>query len=188
MTVNMLQYTTMGPSLALRKACSTRRLHLIFRHCSFACSPHRPSVTGYVKIGPSKRYPAFSSACYGTSNRMRSYPVRDPAAGVQACDTDVVRPNEYTAGRWLKQDKLQRDARHLDFDFAALTAKAIALCPKARSVSACTKLESGFNKAFLYTMDSGERIVARVPTPIAGPRRLTTNSEVATIAYSKRVL
>jgi hypothetical protein len=36
-------------------------------------------------------------------------------------------------------------------------------------------------------MDSGERIVARVPTRIAGPRRLTTNSEVATVAYSKEL-
>jgi hypothetical protein len=188
MTVNILQYSTVRPSLPIREAYSMRRLHLVFRHCSFACPPCRPSVTGYREIGSSKSYPAFSSARHGTTNRMRSSLVRDLAAGAQACDIDVVRPNEYTAGRWLKQDKLQRDARHLDFDFAALTAKAVALCPKAHSVSACTKLEGGFNKAFLYTMDSGERIVARVPTSIAGPGRLTTNSEVATIAYSKRVL
>jgi hypothetical protein len=179
----------MRPSLALRKEYSTRRLPLVFRHCSFACPPcRRPSVIGYMESAPSLRFPVFSSASYGTTNKMRSSPVRDLEEGVQACDTDVLRPNEYTAGRWLKQDKLQHNARHLDFDFAALSAKAVALCLKARSVSACTKLEGGFNKAFLYTMDSGERIVARVPTHIAGPRRLTTNSEVATIAYSKRVL
>lgn len=46
-------------------------------------------------------------------------------------------------------------------------------------------MEGGFNKAFIFTMDSGERIVARIPTSIAGLRRLTTNSEVATITYSK---
>ncbi|KAI6812133.1 hypothetical protein KC352_g3960 [Hortaea werneckii] len=34
-------------------------------------------------------------------------------------------------------------------------------------------------------MDSGESIVARIPTSIAGPRRLRTNSEVATMAYIK---
>ncbi|KAI7085373.1 hypothetical protein KC356_g5914 [Hortaea werneckii] len=34
-------------------------------------------------------------------------------------------------------------------------------------------------------MDSGERIVARIPTSIAGPRRLTTNAEVATMTYIK---
>ncbi|KAI7210387.1 hypothetical protein KC333_g8259 [Hortaea werneckii] len=46
-------------------------------------------------------------------------------------------------------------------------------------------MEGGFNKAFLFTMDNGERIVARIPTSIAGPRRLTTNSEVATMTYIK---
>ncbi|KAI7028389.1 hypothetical protein KC355_g1 [Hortaea werneckii] len=46
-------------------------------------------------------------------------------------------------------------------------------------------MEGGFNKAFLFTMDNGERIVARIPTRIAGPRRLTTNSEVATMTYVK---
>ena len=43
-------------------------------------------------------------------------------------------------------------------------------------------------KAFLFTMDSGERIVARVPARIAGPRRLSTNSEVATMAYGEILL
>ncbi|EKV06121.1 hypothetical protein PDIG_78990 [Penicillium digitatum PHI26] len=32
-------------------------------------------------------------------------------------------------------------------------------------------------------MDNGHCIVAKVPTGIAGPPRLTTNSEVATITY-----
>ncbi|CAG8908077.1 unnamed protein product [Penicillium egyptiacum] len=32
-------------------------------------------------------------------------------------------------------------------------------------------------------MDTGKRVVARIPTRIAPPPRLTTNSEVATIEY-----
>lgn len=32
-------------------------------------------------------------------------------------------------------------------------------------------------------MDNGSSVVARVPTGIAGPPRLTTNSEVATMTY-----
>ncbi|GKZ17032.1 hypothetical protein AbraIFM66951_005761 [Aspergillus brasiliensis] len=32
-------------------------------------------------------------------------------------------------------------------------------------------------------MDTGSRVVARLPTGIAGPPRLTTNSEVATLSY-----
>lgn len=32
-------------------------------------------------------------------------------------------------------------------------------------------------------MNDGKRVVARLPTRITGPPRLTTNSEVATIKY-----
>ncbi|RMY88948.1 hypothetical protein D0862_10320, partial [Hortaea werneckii] len=98
---------------------------------------------------------------------------------------DCSRPCEYTTGRWLTRDRLQRESRYVAFDFAALRRKAVALCPQARNVASCQKMEGGFNKAFLFTMDSGERIVARIPTNIAGPRRLTTNSEVATMTYIK---
>jgi hypothetical protein len=175
----------MRPTRALRETHSVQHLHGFLRRCSFA---HQSSTVGSRQQASSRRHAVLSSAHFCTTSRMRSPPARDQVVDVQFCDTEPVRPHEYTAGRWLKQDKLQRDVRHLDSDFAALTAKAVALCPRARSVSACTKLEGGFNKAFLYTMDGGERIVARVPTHIAGPRRLTTNSEVATIAYSKTVL
>jgi hypothetical protein len=169
----------------LRETHSVRYRHAFLRRCSFA---HQSSTVGSRQQASSQRHAVLSSAHFYATNRMRSPPARDQVVDVQSCDTELVRPHEYTTGRWFKNDKSQRDARHLDFDFAALTAKAAALCPKARSVSACTKLEGGFNKAFLYTIDSGERIVARVPTHIAGPRRLTTNSEVAMIAYIKRVL
>lgn len=36
---------------------------------------------------------------------------------------------------------------------------------------------------FFLTMDTGSCVVARLPTGISGPPRLTTNSEVATITY-----
>lgn len=45
------------------------------------------------------------------------------------------------------------------------------------------KKEGGFNRCFVMFMDDGTKVVARLPTCIAGPRRLTTNSEVATMTY-----
>jgi hypothetical protein len=174
----------MRPNLALREPHSMLYVRLLFRRQTFTC---QPGATTYRGGAPSQGHAALSFARYSTTSRIRSPRLRDLCVGVGFCSSDISRPYEYTDGRWLKQDKLQHDARHLDFDFAALSAKAVALCPRARSVSACIKLEGGFNTAFLYTMDSGARIVARVPTHIAGPRRLTTNSEVATIAYSERL-
>ena len=43
--------------------------------------------------------------------------------------------------------------------------------------------EGGFNKIFLLTMDDGYEVIARIPTPIAGPAYYTTASEVATMDF-----
>lgn len=96
-------------------------------------------------------------------------------------------PYTYTSGRWLNQDKLERESRYIQFDFAALCKKAVELCPGARRVIQYEKKEGGFNRSFVITLDDGTKVVARLPTCVAGPRRLTTNSEVATITYCKHV-
>ncbi|KAL4804384.1 kinase-like domain-containing protein [Aspergillus unguis] len=92
-------------------------------------------------------------------------------------------PYKYTSGRWLHQDELERGARQIIFDFPALCNKAISLCPGARTIVKSEKREGGFNRVFLFTMDTGSCVVARLPTSTAGPPRLTTNSEVATMTY-----
>lgn len=92
-------------------------------------------------------------------------------------------PYSYTSGRWLRRDKLERDSRYIEFDFHALCKRVIELCPGAISIVSCEKKEGGYNRIFIFTCDNAKRVVARLPTSVAGPPRLTTNSEVATIAY-----
>ncbi|GKZ60332.1 hypothetical protein AnigIFM49718_006674 [Aspergillus niger] len=48
--------------------------------------------------------------------------------------------------------------------------------------------EGGFNKVFLLGTNSGKEIIARIPTPIAGPPHYTTASEVATMAFLRDIL
>lgn len=48
--------------------------------------------------------------------------------------------------------------------------------------------EGGFNKVFLLTMDDGLEVIARIPTPIAGPAHYTTASEVATLDFLRNIL
>lgn len=43
--------------------------------------------------------------------------------------------------------------------------------------------EGLYNKAFLLTFSNGSEVVAKLPNPNAGPRTLTTASEVATMEY-----
>ena len=92
-------------------------------------------------------------------------------------------PRVYSDGRWLSWDKLERESRYIEFDFAALCRTAVELCPGAVSIASYEKKEGAYNRVFIFTMNNTSRVVARLPTRISGPPRLTTNSEVATIKY-----
>lgn len=48
--------------------------------------------------------------------------------------------------------------------------------------------EGGFNKVFTLRATNGHEVIARIPTPIAGPARYTTASEVATMDFLRTVL
>lgn len=97
-------------------------------------------------------------------------------------------PYEYTSGRWLTAETAQRDARRVKFDFATLCQNAINCSPGAKKILEGVKMEGNFNRAFILHLDNGSKVVARIPFSVAGPPRLVTNSEVATIAYSKGAL
>lgn len=92
-------------------------------------------------------------------------------------------PHIYTGGRWLRRDKLECDSRYISFDFDALCRRIVELCPGALSLATYNKKEGGFNRVFIFTTDNVKRVAARLPFAPAGPPRLTTNSEVATIKY-----
>ena len=94
-------------------------------------------------------------------------------------------PRKYTSGRWLGRDELERKARNLNVDFDALCHRVVELCPGATSIASYEKKEGGYNRIFIFTCDNARRVVARLPTSVAGPARLTTNSEVATITYGE---
>ena len=80
-------------------------------------------------------------------------------------------------------NSLERESRYIQFDFAALCKRATELCSGATCIVSCEIVEGGYNKIFIFTLNNTSRVVARLPTRIAGPPRLTTNSEVATIKY-----
>jgi len=94
-------------------------------------------------------------------------------------------PNRYHSGRWLRLDKQQIEARHVNFDFTKLCDRVVACSSGAKDYIQCVKIEGGFDRAFLFKLDNGASLVARVPFSIAGPARLTTNSEVATMEYGQ---
>lgn len=103
------------------------------------------------------------------------------------CDIALPTSNilEYAGGRWLRKDEEQRRRRYLHCDFDQLCQRVIQVCTGATKIVSCEKGEDGRNYIFIFTCDNERRLVAKLPTSVAGPQRLTTNSEVATIKYRK---
>jgi hypothetical protein len=87
----------------------------------------------------------------------------------------------YTSGRWIYNEREQLKARRIIFSVEGLKSAAAKALGVPNSFD-MTKLGEGlFNRAFLLSNSDGPDVVARLPTSVAGPKRLTTASEVATI-------
>lgn len=92
-------------------------------------------------------------------------------------------PHTYTIGRWLRNDKCERQIRQINLNFDKLCRKIVDLFNGSKSIKKCAKKEGGFNRVFIFTMDDSSRVVARLPFTLAGPAKLATASEMATIQY-----
>ncbi len=80
-------------------------------------------------------------------------------------------------------EKKRMAERYVRFNVPELMRTAATAVGRDRCVDIMKVTEGGFNKIFLLTMDDGYEVIARIPTPIAGPAHYTTASEVATMDF-----
>lgn len=73
--------------------------------------------------------------------------------------------HSYTSGRWLWNDKHQRQMRRIDLNFDKLCQRIVDLFNGTKSVKDYEKKVGGFNRVFICIMDDSLRIVARLPFP-----------------------
>ena len=73
--------------------------------------------------------------------------------------------------------------RYVRFNVPELMRIAAISVGRDKCVEMVKVAEGGFNKIFLLTMDDGYEVIARIPTPIAGPPHYMTASEVATMDF-----
>ncbi|KAF7629443.1 hypothetical protein AFLA_013158 [Aspergillus flavus NRRL3357] len=95
----------------------------------------------------------------------------------------------YTTKRWLSNDTEEASQRYQRFDIQELldvAPRSIGSDARCNHVMKCP--EGLYNKAFLLTFSNGSEVVAKLPNPNAGPRTLTTASEVATMEYARTIL
>ncbi|EAS33646.3 uncharacterized protein CIMG_04670 [Coccidioides immitis RS] len=89
----------------------------------------------------------------------------------------------YTSGRYLYNEKHRMAERYVEFNIDALR-KVAAQSVNRESVAHMRKLaEGGFNRVLLLTMNDGLEVIVKIPYSIAGPKKLATESEVATLDF-----
>jgi hypothetical protein len=94
----------------------------------------------------------------------------------------------YTSGRWLWNEREQLEARYRRFDVPSLQHAACQAVGANNCISFKKIGEGNYNKAYRLEMEDGQKIIAKVPHPNAGPRVLTTASEVATMEFARTIL
>ncbi|TVY89491.1 Altered inheritance of mitochondria protein, mitochondrial, partial [Lachnellula willkommii] len=97
----------------------------------------------------------------------------------------------YTRHRWTINESSRLEERYLKFNLQALLEVAVATCSSsgARHCTQILKCKEGMNnKAFIFTMDNGTEVLAKLPNPCAGPSFYTTASEVATRIFLRDAL
>ncbi|KAL5342481.1 kinase-like domain-containing protein [Aspergillus crustosus] len=106
--------------------------------------------------------------------------------------TSLTTPHEEffrnTSRRWIFNETDRLNERFVKFrptELQQIAGKAVQqdFCPDISKLA-----EGGFNKVFLLRAGNGREVIARIPTPIAGPPHYTTASEVATMDFLRAVL
>ncbi|KAL2824568.1 kinase-like domain-containing protein, partial [Aspergillus pseudoustus] len=88
-----------------------------------------------------------------------------------------------TSTRWLINEEHELQQRYVTFDFDELCRTAARQVSDTAKCVRVSKWDGNSNKAFTLTMDDSSEVIAKLPCQNAGPRVLTTESEVATMRF-----
>lgn len=76
----------------------------------------------------------------------------------------------------------------MKFNLQALCDIAASAGTSKSPIRAIEKLEGGFSKALLLLKEDGSEVVAKIPSPFAGPSGLVTASEAAVMKFGSVVV
>lgn len=94
----------------------------------------------------------------------------------------------YTSGRWLWNEEQQLKHRYRYFNVPELKKVACQAADSSRCVSLEKIGEGNYNKGFRLVMQDGQKVIAKISHPNAGPPVYTTASEIATMDFARTIL
>ncbi|KAM5437911.1 hypothetical protein MaudCBS49596_006474 [Microsporum audouinii] len=90
---------------------------------------------------------------------------------------------QYNNGRFLVDEEYQYARRYIRFNINKLCDLVSSIVGNGASVTKVAKMEGGFHKALLMTLNNGTEVVAKIPCPHAGLPTLSTASEAAVLEF-----
>lgn len=84
-------------------------------------------------------------------------------------------------------EKQQLLKRRVKFDVPKLCDLAASVTKDGAPVRKIEKMEGGFCKALLMTMENGAQVIAKIPCPNAGRAIYSTASEAAVLQYGTQL-
>lgn len=83
----------------------------------------------------------------------------------------------------MSNEEFEMSQRRVHFNMDKLAQIAASAVDSRCCVGIENYPDRQYSKTYLITMQDGKEVVAKVPNPNAGPRQLTTASEVATMEF-----
>lgn len=97
---------------------------------------------------------------------------------------------QYNNGHFLVNEEYQYARRYVRFNINELCNLVTSVVSKSDStvskVTKIEKMEGGFHKALLMTLENGTEVVAKIPCPNAGLPILSTASEAAVLEFGEQ--
>lgn len=97
---------------------------------------------------------------------------------------------QYNNGHFLVDKEYQFARRYIRFNIDELCNLVSSVVAKGTStvskVAKMEKVEGGFHKALLMTLENGTEVVAKIPCPNAGLPMLSTASEAAVLEFGEQ--
>lgn len=88
-----------------------------------------------------------------------------------------------TRYRYVSNEAEELQQRYIEFDVEELSKQAAHAVGSRHCVSITKSDDGSFNRVLVLEMDDGKQVIAKIPTPNAGPIHEVVASEVATMEF-----
>jgi len=93
-----------------------------------------------------------------------------------------------TRYRYVSNEAEELCQRYIEFDVEELVKEAVYAVGSQKCISVKKGDDGSFNRILVLEMDDGKQVIAKIPTPNAGPAHQLIASEVGTMEFVRNCI